>query len=108
MLASGSLDRTVRLWDATTWANRDELRHGSEVYGVAFSADDKLLACACANNLVRFWNVDAGRELAELSGHKDYVHHVTFSPDGTRMVSASGDRTLRVWDTLPRAEREPR
>jgi WD40 repeat protein len=45
------------------------------------------------------------RELAELSGHHDYVHHLAFSPDGTRLISASGDCTLRVWDTLSKADR---
>jgi WD40 repeat protein len=48
------------------------------------------------------------QELAELSGHRDYVHHLAFSPDGTRLISASGDWTLRVWDTLTPAERAAR
>ena len=47
-------------------------------------------------------------EMAELSGHKSYVHHLAISPDGTQMISASGDRTLRIWDTIPRADREQR
>jgi WD40 repeat protein len=84
------------------------LQPGTEVHGVAFTADGKLLAGACADNLVRVWDVGTRRELAELSGHSSYVHHLAFSPDGTQMVTASGDRTLRVWDTLPRADREGR
>jgi WD40 repeat protein len=81
------------------------MRQESKAYGVAFSPDGKLLAVACANNLIRVWAVATRQEIAELSGHKDYVHQIAFSPDGTRLVSASGDRTLRVWDSLPRAER---
>jgi WD40 repeat protein len=40
------------------------------------------------------------QEVAELRGHGAYVHQIAFSPDGTRMVSASGDHQARIWDTL--------
>jgi WD40 repeat protein len=63
---------------------------------------------ACADNLIRIWDVATRQELAELSGHSDYVHALAFSPDGTRLISSSGDRTIRVWDTLTRAERNKR
>jgi len=43
--------------------------------------------------------------VAELHGHTDYVRAVAFSPDGTRLVSGSGDFTVRVWDTLSVQER---
>lgn len=108
VLASGSLDKTARLWDTKTWTTIAELPHGTQVYGVAFTAEGKLLACACADNLVRFWDVNAGRELAALSGHRNYVHHIAFSPDGMQMISASGDRTLRVWDASPGIAHEPK
>jgi WD40 repeat protein len=108
LLATGSLDRTARLWDATVWEEVYDWRYGTPVYGVGFSADDRLLACACGDNLVRFLDVNSRRETAELSGHSSYVHFLAFSPDGTRMATASGDRTIRLWDTLPRAARERR
>jgi WD40 repeat protein len=48
-------------------------------------------------------------EVSELRGHTDYVHAVAFSPDGTRLASASGDFTVRVWDTLsPQDRARPR
>ena len=40
------------------------------------------------------------QQVAELRGHTDYVHAVAWSPDGTRLVSGSGDFTVRVWDSL--------
>jgi WD40 repeat protein len=96
------VDGTVRLWDTATWREVGLLKHGIKVYGVAFTPDGKLLATACADNLIRIWDVDARQELAALRGHTDYVHAVAFSPDGTRLVSASGDKTLRIWDARPR------
>jgi WD40 repeat protein len=105
----------VRLWDAATGAALAVLPHGSVVYGVAFHPGGTRLAAACADNTIRLWDVGVARqaggkeaadaEVAELRGHDAYVHAVDWSPDGTRLVSASGDGTVRVWDSLPPAVR---
>ncbi len=107
-LASGSVDGTVRMWDTTTWREEAELKHGTNVYGVAFTPDGSRLASACANNMIRFWDTATSQLVVELEGHTEYAHQLAFSPDGTRLVSASGDKTVRVWDTLSVAERATR
>jgi WD40 repeat protein len=118
LLASASKDKTVRLWDTATREALAILPHGSVVYGVAFSPDGRRLAAGCADNSIRLWDVATARggggkevleaEVAELNGHEDYVHAVAWSPDGTRLLSASGDRTVRVWDSLSANERAKR
>jgi WD40 repeat protein len=70
------------------------------VYGVAFTPDGTRLACACANNTIRLWDVATRQEAVDLRGHGAYVHAVAFSPDGSRLASCSGDFTVRVWDTI--------
>jgi WD40 repeat protein/serine/threonine protein kinase len=115
LLASASTDKTVRLWNAATHDLLAVLPHGSMVYGVAFRPDGTRLASCCADNTIRLWDVAVaeragGREapdaqVAELHGHDDYVHAVDWSPDGTRLISASGDGTVRVWDSLSAQER---
>ena len=47
----------------------------------------------------RWLNASADTSLAELNGHTGPVYAAAFSPDGTRIVTASDDRTARVWDT---------
>jgi len=102
ILASGSGDGTVRLWDFATGKELAVLKHGTSVYGLAFSPDGTRLGSACADNAIRLWDMSTKDEVAELRGHTEYVHALTFSPDGTRIISASGDFTLRVWDTIKR------
>jgi WD40 repeat protein len=52
---------------------------------------------------VRLWDVARERELKKLRGHTGIVFSVAFSPDGTRLVSGSGDATARVWNIPPLA-----
>jgi len=44
------------------------------------------------------WDAATGASLAELKGHTSVVNSAAFSPDGTRIVTASDDQTARVWD----------
>jgi WD40 repeat protein/tRNA A-37 threonylcarbamoyl transferase component Bud32 len=118
LLASASRDKSVRLWDTATRQALAILPHGSAVFGVAFSPDGRRLAAGCADSSIRLWDVASAMraggkefleaEVAELRGHEDYVHAVAWSPDGTRLLSASGDRTVRVWDSLSARERAGR
>jgi WD40 repeat protein len=44
------------------------------------------------------WDAATAKEIAVLRGHEGPVTSAAFSPDGTRIVTASWDRTARVWD----------
>jgi WD40 repeat protein len=47
---------------------------------------------------VIFWEAASGAHLHRLEGHEDWVMACALSPDGTRLVSASGDGTLILWE----------
>jgi WD40 repeat protein len=106
LLASGSADQSVRLWDPGTGRSLGVLRgHWDKVYAVAFSPDGATLATGSNDTTIRIWDVATGDEMTQLRGHDAYVYSLAFSPDGRMLVSGSGDGTVRVWDTRPVRER---
>ena len=60
---------------------------------------------SCNDGVIRLWDTATWQQVHEMRGHTSYVKVVAFSPDGTQLASGSGDFTVRLWDTLTRAER---
>jgi WD40 repeat protein/tRNA A-37 threonylcarbamoyl transferase component Bud32 len=104
LLASGSLDGVVKVWDADTGRETLAFHHADGIWGLAFSPDGRRLAAAAGNNIVKVWDVTTQKEALVLRGHKDTVASVAFSPDGWRLASAGGDGTVKLWDATAAAE----
>lgn len=118
-------DGTARVWDAaggaeimklspnsrtTTAPSHDIIRNPDHVTAAVFSPDGKLIATASGNlsrepGPPRLWDAVTGKEQRTLEGHVDEsgwirdVNAIVFSPDGTRVATASNDQTARVWET---------
>jgi eukaryotic-like serine/threonine-protein kinase len=105
LIASGSYDYTVKIWNADTGAEVMTMKkHSSLVSDVAFSADGKRLASASSDGTIRLCDVATGSEPLILKGHESEVFSVAFSPDGKRIVSGSKDETIRIWDAATGTE----
>ena len=95
LLASGSYDNTIKLWDVETKKELGSLTgHSDVVTSVSFSPDGRLLASGSDDNTIKLWDVETKKELGSLMGHSYRVNSVSFSADGKRLLCGSMDGTL--------------
>jgi WD40 repeat protein len=105
-LVSAGADRTVRVCDLARATCIRVLRgHTDDVFSAVFHPDLKRIASAGRDRMIWLLDVQTGEEVARLPGHTNYVFSLAFSPDGATLVSGSGDSTVRLWDTVPLAQR---
>jgi len=99
-IVSGSIDKTMRVWDALSGNEVISPLHGHKgsVQSVAFSPDGTRIVSGSSDRTVRVWDTVSGNEIIPpLRGHDNWVQSVAFSPDGTLIVS-SDDKTMLVWN----------
>jgi WD40 repeat protein len=110
-LASGSRDRTAKLWNVAERRRKESefTIPGGGFTCLAFSSDDGTLAMGGeggAGRVIRLVDLETGNKKAELRGHLGDISGLAFTPDGKTLLSASGDGTIRVWDPVPVAKEE--
>jgi WD40 repeat protein len=100
-LASGSFDKTIKLWQLNTgkaiYTLADRLKG---VFALAISPDGKLLASGSWNETVELWDLETGTLLHNLIQHQESVRSLAISPDSKTLISGSFDRTIVLW-SLP-------
>jgi parallel beta-helix repeat protein len=102
LLASGSFDNTIKVWEVATGNVRSTLTgHNGPVYSVAFSPDGKFLASGSDDKTIKLWDVVNNKEILTLSGHRDPVYSVAFSSNGKLLASGSADGTVKLWEVDP-------
>lgn len=103
LVASGSSDSSVRLWDVAAKQEKTLLVAPGGVACVAFTPDGQgvLAGLGLPNAFgeVLFWEVRTGKVKTAFRGHSDIVAHIALSPDGKRLASASdADQAVQLWD----------
>lgn len=100
--ASGSYDRTLRLWNVRDNQPFETLsKHFGSISGInaiAVHPNGNTFATACIDKSIKLWNFRSGEPVRNLEGHEGQVYSVAYSPDGKTLISASGDKTIKLWN----------
>jgi WD40 repeat protein len=113
--ATGSFDKTIKLWNAATGKELRTLGgpagHTNLVLQIAFAPQEPLLASASSDNTVKFWDLKAEKPaetpLRNLQ-HPSLVNTLAFDPAGTRLATAGQDGIVRIWDVSKKESPAPK
>jgi WD40 repeat protein len=98
-LASGSFDKTIKLWQLDTGRAIHTFTDALKgVFALAISADGKLLASGSWDELIKLWDLTTGTLVRDLAQHRASVRSLAMSTDGTTLVSGSFDQTIAIWN----------
>ncbi len=97
-LASGSKDKTIKIWEVATGKGLRTLTgHSGVVLSVAYSPDGRYLASGSQDKTIKIWEVATGK-VRTLTGHYMTFWSVAYSPDGRYLASGSSDKTIKIWE----------
>ncbi|KAF4359619.1 hypothetical protein F8388_007803 [Cannabis sativa] len=107
LLASCSDDISAKIWSLKNDKYVHDLRqHSKEIYTIRWSPTGPgtnnpnlqlVLASASFDSTVKLWDVEHGKLLYSLNGHREPVYSVAFSPNGEYLASGSLDRSMHIW-----------
>ncbi len=99
LLASGSEDKTVRIWDVSTGKQVALLKgHQASIQVLSFSRDSVWLSSGDANGEIRLWNATTGKPIGKPMYSSTAISSIAFSPDKSRVISGNMQGFLYVWD----------
>ncbi len=100
-IATSSLDKTVRVWDAKSGETLRVLEgHTGAVATVSFSPDGIRLVSGSSDGSLRLWDVKTGEPLRAWQGHEGGITCAVFAPGGETIASSGKDNHVRIWNSM--------
>ncbi|KAI1343791.1 WD40 repeat-like protein [Xylariaceae sp. FL0016] len=101
-VASGGLDRKIKLWDLNGMGKSleidvsgEEIAEKGSVY--ALSVGRSILASGGPESIVRLWDPKSGKRITKFMGHTDNIRSILINEAGDTVMTASSDQTVKVW-----------
>jgi WD40 repeat protein len=108
LLAAGLMgpsENTILLWDTTNWEVNCEFSESKDwIFSLDFDNTGRVLASGGRARQLNLWDPQACKFVGVLEGHTDSIQSVSFSPDGTLLVSSGFDNVVRVWNIQEQKE----
>lgn len=101
VVASGSDDGTVKVWDARSKKHVVEFENKFQITSVAFSEDGETIFAGSIDDTIKAWDMRNGDVSFVLEGHTDSVTGISLSPDGNHLLSNGMDNRCYIWDVRP-------
>ena len=98
VLATGSNDATVRLWDIAGQKSRQTLTDVGNTLAVAFAPDGSLLGSVNEEGTIKLWNPASGTLIRTIRTDSIQLRCLAFTPDSHNVVAAGKGKVIRVWD----------
>jgi len=97
-IVTASYDGTCRLWNLSSYdAEKTLIKQKDRIRSLAISPDESSVFLGFQNGTLTRINIADAKEQSTLSGHTDIVSSLSIDPSGQYLVSASWDRTIRIW-----------
>ncbi len=95
----------ITIWDTVTGNQMMRINHAGGCTSFSPSGEHIISTDSRTDaNGIKVWDAITGKELLMLSGHEATIWSMSYSPDGTRIVSGGEDKTIRIWDAATGAE----
>jgi WD40 repeat protein/serine/threonine protein kinase len=101
-IVAGTKSKEVYEWDAATGEQLRTFRvQDQSVLFVEYSPDGRQIALGCSGGMIKIVDTETEKETILTEGKgwgRSLVTSLAFSPDGKRLISASMDKTIKIWD----------
>ena len=101
LIASGSWDKTIRIWDAETHRQigKPYTGHAEYIFALSFSKDGRRLTSLSCDGSLQTWEVETRKTVSSVMlDSVDLVNCVAISPDGQMLAGGASDHSIRLWD----------
>ena len=99
LVASGSGDETINIWNGNTGQLLRTLEgHSKGINSLAIAPDGYTIVSGSEDKTIKVWNGNTGELLRTLEGHSKAVNSVAIATDGRTIISGSDDKNVLVWD----------